>query len=87
MHRWAWLCRLVGFEKASQIAALPPETRLKVLAALKQQALVTVNKALAAVPQQSVMSSTLLTDYASLGAHGAMSPTDFGATIFAGAGY
>jgi hypothetical protein len=87
MHRWAWLCRLVGFEKASQIAALPPETRLKVIAALKRQALLTVNKALSAVPQQSIMNTTLLTDYASLGAHGAMSPTDFGATIFAGAGY
>jgi len=87
MHRWAWLVRLVGFEKAAQIAALPPETRLKVLAALKRQAILTANKALAAVPQQGVMATTLLTDYASLGAHGAMSPTDFGATIFAGAGY
>lgn len=87
MHRWAWLCRLVGFEKASQIAALPPETRLKVIAALKRQALLTVNKALSAVPQQAVMNTTLLTDYASLGAHGAMAATDFGATIFAGAGY
>jgi hypothetical protein len=87
MHRWAWLVRLVGFEKASQIAALPPETRLKVLAALKRQALATVNKALSMVPQQATMNTTLLSDYASLGAHGAMSATDFGATIFAGAGY
>ena len=87
MHRWAWLVRLVGFEKASQIAALPPETRLKVLAALKRQALATVNKALSMVPQQATMNTTLLSDYASMGAHGAMSATDFGATIFAGAGY
>lgn len=38
-HRWAWLIKLVGFQNAQQIAALPPEERLKVLDSLRKQAL------------------------------------------------
>jgi hypothetical protein len=37
-HRWGWLIKLVGMDKAAKIAALPPEKRLKVIAALRQQA-------------------------------------------------
>ena len=37
-HRWGWLIKLVGMEKAAQIAALPPEKRLQVIAALRSQA-------------------------------------------------
>jgi hypothetical protein len=38
-HRWAWLIKLVGFQNAQQIAALPPEERLKVIDSLRKQAL------------------------------------------------
>ena len=37
-HRWGWLIKLVGMDKAAQIAALPPERRLQVIAALRTQA-------------------------------------------------
>jgi hypothetical protein len=37
-HRWGWLIKLVGMDKAAQIAALPPERRLQVIAALRKQA-------------------------------------------------
>lgn len=37
-HRWGWLIKLVGMEKAAQIAALPPERRLAVIASLRKQA-------------------------------------------------
>jgi len=38
-HRWGWLIKLVGMEKAKQIAALPPERRLQVIDSLRKQAL------------------------------------------------
>lgn len=37
-HRWGWLIKLVGMDKAAQIAALPPERRLAVIASLRKQA-------------------------------------------------
>lgn len=38
-HRWGWLIKLVGIDKAAQIAALPPEKRLQVIATLRKQAM------------------------------------------------
>jgi hypothetical protein len=38
-HRWGWLIKLVGMEKAKQIAALPPEKRLAVIDGLRKQAI------------------------------------------------
>lgn len=38
-HRWGWLIKLVGMEKAKQIAALAPEKRLAVIDALRKQAI------------------------------------------------
>jgi hypothetical protein len=38
-HRWGWLIKLVGMDKAAQIAALPPEKRLQVIATLRKQAM------------------------------------------------
>lgn len=46
-HRWGWLIKLVGFQNAQQIAALPPEERLKVLDSLRKQALQTYQQYLA----------------------------------------
>lgn len=38
-HRWGWLIKLVGMEKAKQIAALSPEKRLAVIDSLRKQAI------------------------------------------------
>lgn len=46
-HRWGWLIKLVGFQNAQQIAALPPEERLKVIDSLRKQALQTYQQYLA----------------------------------------
>ena len=45
MHRWGWLIKCVGFERASQIAAMSPAQRLKVIAALRKQAMAAVDSA------------------------------------------
>jgi hypothetical protein len=64
MHRWGWLIKCVGPEKARIIAALPPQERLKVIAAIKRQALATANRALAA--------KSAPMDFSGFGATGAM---------------
>ena len=46
-HRWGWLIKLVGPEKAAQIAALPPEKRLRVIADLRRQAVSSLANAMA----------------------------------------
>ena len=38
-HRWGWLVKMVGFEKARTICALPPRERVKVIARLRAAAL------------------------------------------------
>ena len=38
-HRWGWLIKMIGFERFSQIAALPPQARVDLLANLKAQAI------------------------------------------------
>lgn len=38
-HRWGWLIKLLGWEKAQRIAALPPKQRLKVLQKIRAAAL------------------------------------------------
>ena len=43
MHRWGWLIKCVGFERAAKIAALTPAQRLKVIAALRKQAMAAVD--------------------------------------------
>jgi hypothetical protein len=46
-HRWGWLIKLVGPEKAAQIAAMPPQKRLDVIAKLRRQALDSVENLMA----------------------------------------
>jgi hypothetical protein len=45
MHRWGWLIKCVGFQRAAQIAALSPAQRIKVIAALRKQAMAAVDAA------------------------------------------
>jgi len=86
MHRWGWLIKLVGADKARAIASLPPQERLKVISALKRQALATANRALAA--------KSAPVDFSGFGAMGAMGAGGahgaagaYGADITLGAGF
>lgn len=38
-HRWGWLIKCVGWQRAQQIAALPPRQRVKVIAQLRKAAI------------------------------------------------
>jgi hypothetical protein len=38
-HRWGWLVKMVGWEKAQKIASMSPESRIKVLHKLRAAAL------------------------------------------------
>ena len=37
-HRWAWLVRLIGFDRAAQLASMPAAKRCRVIAQLRSQA-------------------------------------------------
>ena len=85
-HRWAWLIKLVGFQKAAEIASLPPERRLSVIASLKAQAL----RSLPALMAQQNTGTTGSSPYsmgASSGSQGADGSSGYGAIVYAGAGY
>lgn len=43
-HRWGWLIRLVGFERACAICALPPKKRVALIAKLRQAAIAAFQK-------------------------------------------
>jgi len=77
-HRWGWLVKMVGWEKAQKIAALPPESRIKVLHKLRaaalqafQQEMVTYEAAQIAreIPEQ--LSDLVPTAGGAMGAQGA----------------
>jgi hypothetical protein len=38
-HRWGWLIKMIGFQRAAAIASMPPKRRLNVLKALRQGAI------------------------------------------------
>ncbi len=40
-HRWGWLIRTVGWQKAQQICALPPKSRIRVIHKLRKAAIAT----------------------------------------------
>ena len=85
-HRWAWLIKLVGFDKAAESASLPPERRLSVIASLKSQAL----RSLPALMAQQNTGTTGSSPYsmgASSGSQGADGSSGYGAIVYAGAGY
>ncbi len=88
-HRWGWLIKLVGFQKAAEIASLPANRRVAVLAALKRQAAASLPALLA---QQSGMAQIAQNDVYSVnmtgaGAEGASGSSGYGALVYAGAGY
>lgn len=45
-HRWGWLIRLIGWDRAQRIAALPPEARVRVIRKLRQTAVASFREAM-----------------------------------------
>ena len=93
-HRWGWLIKLVGMDKAQQIAALPPQQRLEVLAKLRKAALESLANSMNAQAMQTtaqVASQNLLPapEQAGLDLTGAVGAAGgaYGATMYAGGGY
>jgi hypothetical protein len=80
-HRWGWLIRAIGFDKAQQIAALPPRERVKVIASLKEAC---VKAAEQEIAQLSVDGFGAPGAYGPPGAHAA--PGAFGAVVYQGEG-
>lgn len=94
-HRWGWLIKLVGMDKAQQIAALPPQQRLEVIAKLRKAALESLAASLNAAstqttaqiaPAQNLLPAPQDTGLDLTGAVGAAGGA-YGATMYAGGGY
>lgn len=87
-HRWAWLIKLVGFRKAQEIAALSPDERIRVIAALREQA---IRSLPAIMSRQAALPAPAVSPYAAMmadsGAMGAGGASAYGAVVYAGAGY
>ena len=64
-HRWGWLIKLVGMEKAKQIAALPPEKRLAVIDGLRKQAVSSLANLMATQAAGTTQQTELTTAMAS----------------------
>jgi len=87
-HRWGWLIKLVGFRRAQEIASLAPEQRLRVIAALRDQA---IRSLPALMSRQAALPAPAVSPYAMMmgdsGAQGASGSSAYGAVVYAGAGY
>jgi hypothetical protein len=82
-HRWAWLIKLIGFDRFQQVAALPPEERCALIAELRKQAIATVNAKFAGQQQQAAMSGI---GASGLGAIGVNAMAGIGASDMSGIG-
>ncbi len=86
-HRWGWLVKMIGWQNAEKIAALPPKQRVRVLKGLRENALATFKQ----LTQQDVAATLAPDEFAAIptaggadGVHGAHS--SYGSTIFGGQG-
>lgn len=93
-HRWGWLIKLVGMDKAQQIAALPPEKRLEVIHRLRKAALESLANSMNAQAMQTtaqVAPQNLLPAPEQMGLDltGAAGTANgaYGAHMYAGGGY
>jgi hypothetical protein len=91
MHRWGWLIKAVGYERARKIAMMQPSQRLKVLAQLRQQAMAAVDAAgYGAVAEvvRSLPSYGAIAEVEGFGSLAATGPSAYGASeIVIGGGY
>lgn len=94
-HRWGWMIKLVGMDKAQQIAALPPQQRLEVIAKLRKAALESLANSLNAAavqttaqvaPAQNLLPAPQDTGLDMTGAVGAAGGA-YGAHMYAGGGF
>ena len=88
-HRWAWLIKMVGFEKFQQITALPPAQRVSVIRNLREQAMASVQR-LIDESKAAQLASQPVTAPATLSQSGATAGYDmsgYGATMFSGGSY
>jgi hypothetical protein len=93
-HRWGWLIKLVGMDKAQQIAALPPEKRVEVIARLRKAALESLANSMnaqamqttAQVAPQNLLPASEQMGLDLTGAAGAAGGA-YGAHMYAGGGY
>lgn len=88
-HRWAWLVKLIGFQKAAEIASLPADRRMSVLSALKRQAVASLPALMAQQTQASQIAQqgVYSVNMTGAGAEGAGGASGYGALVYAGAGY
>jgi hypothetical protein len=81
--RWGWLIKLVGWEKFQQIASLSPGHRVRVIAALRMQAMQslqsTIDKTALALP---ALQSPVTSDLSGLNYSGLA----YGGFVYAGEG-
>jgi hypothetical protein len=91
MHRWGWLVKAVGFERARKIAMMEPSQRLKVIAQLRQQAMAAVDSAgYGAVAEvvRSLPNYGAIAEVEGFGSLGATGASAYGASeIIIGGGY
>ena len=88
-HRWGWMIRMITFPAVQQVAALPPEERLKVINQLRSQALALVARA-SEQAKAAQLASQPMSAAPELAAQGAMAGYDmggYGALVLAGNGY
>lgn len=43
-HRWAWLVKLIGFDRTARLAAMPPKKRCAIIAKLRREAMALVDR-------------------------------------------
>ena len=92
-HRWGWLVKMVGMDRARAICALPPKERVKMLAKLRAAAIKTFQDSSAADSVDSAASMAAaqasgpsdVSGFSSAqGAGGAHGAGELGATLFMG---
>ena len=89
-HRFGWMIKLVGMEKMQQIAALPPEKRVEVIARLRKAALESLANSMNAQAMQTTSQNLLpAPEQAGLDLTGAAGAAGgaYGAHMYAGGGY
>jgi hypothetical protein len=87
MHRWGWLIKAVGFDRARKIAALAPADRLKVIDQLRKQAISAADAALSASAAALPDYGAVAESFSAQSAMGASAAGAYGAELVIGGGY
>jgi hypothetical protein len=79
-HRWGWLIRTVGWQKAQQIASLPPRKRIRLIHKLRKAAIATYQQLVTeahALQAEAGSANAELAPAAGTAAHGANGATNY----------